>query len=274
MKIEIRKSFTFIFLVLFISFLLGFSLIVFKNYFVLPSNFFSIFSIIYMYLPFFTVVIVEKFIYKGDLKGIGFYFKWDRNLLLTILMPIVLTFLSLFTSLIFKDVSINTQYFKFYYLLLIFLQGIIFGASINALIALGEEVGWRGYLLKNMIHIGFYKASFFIGLVWGFWHLPMILLGFNYPENPNLGVFMMILFCILLTPIMVFLTIKSKSVIIPSIFHGVLNAVGGSPKLLLIGGTDLTVGLTGLGGLFLLIIFNIIIYPFIKNFCKSIELRL
>lgn len=265
MKEEIKKSLIFITLVLLISYILGFSVFFLKNRIVFPQTFFTVFSIIYMYIPFFTVVLVEKYIFKGTLKGLGLYLKWDRFLFLAILIPIILSFASIFSSLIFKDISLNKEYLKPYYLILIIFQGIIFGSTINALVALGEEVGWRGYLVKNLIHIGFYKSSFIIGSVWGIWHAPLILMGLNYPDHSEFGILMMVIFCILLSPIMIYLTLKSKSIIIPSIFHGVLNAIGGLPIYLLKGGSDLTRGLTGLSGFIVLIILNIFLFPYIKK---------
>lgn len=269
MKLEIKKSILFIFLVLTISYIFGFSIVVLKDKIVFSQNFFNIFSIIYMYIPFFTVVLVEKYIFHEELKGLGFYLKWNKYLLLAVLIPIILSFLSIFSSLIFKDINLYYEYFKPYYLILLVLQGIIFGSTINALIALGEEVGWRAYLVNNLIHIGFYKSSIIIGFIWGIWHAPMILLGLNYPDHRFFGIIMMVIFCILITPVMVFLTLKSKSVINASIFHGVLNSLGGLPIILLKGGNDLSKGLTGFGGFIILIILNLFLYPFIKKLEKN-----
>jgi membrane protease YdiL (CAAX protease family) len=40
--------------------------------------------------------------------------------------------------------------------------------------ATGEELGWRGYLL-NIFQIRYspLKSALFVGLIWGFWHLPL-----------------------------------------------------------------------------------------------------
>ncbi len=270
MREEIKKSIIFIILVLIVSYIVGFSVIFLKSRIVLPQNFFAIFPIIYMYIPIFIVLIVEKYIFHKSLKEFGTYFKFNIYILLAIVIPIILIFLSLFSSLIFKDISLNLNYFKPDYIALIILQGVIIGSTINALVALGEEFGWRGYLLKNLIHLGFYKSSLIIGFVWGIWHAPMVLLGLNYPDHEFLGIFMMVIFCILLTPIMVYLTLKSKSIITPSIFHGVLNAFGGLHWILLIGGNDLNIGITGFAGFIVLIIFNILFVPIFNKLNKEL----
>lgn len=73
----------------------------------------------------------------------------------------------------------------------------------------------------------------------GVWHFPLILLGHNYPQHPYVGVAMMIVMCILLTPTMIYLVIKSKSVIPAAIFHGTFNAIYRISDLYLVGGTTL-----------------------------------
>ncbi len=44
--------------------------------------------------------------------------------------------------------------------------------------SLGEEIGWRGFLLPELIKImSFPKAAFLSGLVWAVWHYPLIIFG-------------------------------------------------------------------------------------------------
>jgi membrane protease YdiL (CAAX protease family) len=50
------------------------------------------------------------------------------------------------------------------------LQGLVAGLTINALAALGEELGWRGLLLRELSPPGFWRVSLLTGLVWGIWH--------------------------------------------------------------------------------------------------------
>ena len=53
---------------------------------------------------------------------------------------------------------------------------------INAFLgAFGEEYGWRGYLLPRLAQrLGYFKAAVVVGVVWGVWHAPAILLGYEY----------------------------------------------------------------------------------------------
>lgn len=44
-------------------------------------------------------------------------------------------------------------------------------------LSVGEEYGWRGYLLPRLIALGEVRASLLLGLVWGLWHLPVVMAG-------------------------------------------------------------------------------------------------
>ncbi len=152
---------------------------------------------------------------------------------------------------------------------IVLVQGLFAGVTVNAIAAFGEELGWRGFLLKELDFMNFWKTSIIIGAIWGVWHIPLILQGHNYPQNPILGVFMMIIWTILLTPIFCYIRIKSKSVIPAAIMHGTINATAGISILLVKGGSELLVGVTGAAGFITLIIINILIFGFDKDFRKN-----
>ncbi|MGO1200601.1 MAG: CPBP family glutamic-type intramembrane protease [Dermabacteraceae bacterium] len=45
----------------------------------------------------------------------------------------------------------------------------------QALFAIGEEAGWRGWLHSTLAPLGFWTMSLVIGLMWALWHLPIVL---------------------------------------------------------------------------------------------------
>lgn len=112
---------------------------------------------------------------------------------------------------------------------------------INMLFALGEELGWRGYLLPKLLPLGQGKAILFSGVIWGLWHAPAILQGHNYPSQPVLGVFLMVVFCVLLGAFLSWLYLRTMSPWAPALAHGAVNAVAGLP-LLFLSGVDITWG--------------------------------
>ena len=148
-------------------------------------------------------------------------------------------------------------------------QALLAGVTVNAVAAFGEELGWRGFLLDEFNGMSFVKASVIIGLIWGIWHAPLILIGHNYPQHPQIGVMMMTGLCILLTPMLLYIAIKSKSVIAAAIMHGTMNAIAGISIMLIDGGNDLTTGITGLAGFITLAIFLVAMFIFDRYISKD-----
>lgn len=77
------------------------------------------------------------------------------------------------------------------------------GCILIQLLELGEEIGWREYLLPKQVAVyGMRKGVLLNGFYWGVAHLPLIFLGFNYSlENigaPWSNMLMMIIVCMTL----------------------------------------------------------------------------
>ncbi len=104
---------------------------------------------------------------------------------------------------------------------------LLMGSTINAVFAFGEEFGWRGYLLWELAPMGFWHASVVIGIVWGLWHAPLILAGYNYASFPIVGILAMVAACVAFSPLYTYLVLKARSVIAAALLHGVFNASAG-----------------------------------------------
>jgi hypothetical protein len=50
-------------------------------------------------------------------------------------------------------------------------------AVFSARVAAGEEIGWRGYMLTRLIDAGVPRPVLVSGVIWGLWHVPLILGG-------------------------------------------------------------------------------------------------
>jgi membrane protease YdiL (CAAX protease family) len=110
-------------------------------------------------------------------------------------------------------------------------------AFINLVPALGEELGWRGWLLPKLMPLGAVPAILISGVIWGLWHAPLILLGYNYPDAPGwLGVTMMIGMCILFGAIFGWLRLRSDSVWPAALAHAAFNGAGGTFLLFMAAG--------------------------------------
>lgn len=105
----------------------------------------------------------------------------------------------------------------------LFLFSLLVGPFLNSVFAFGEELGWRGYLLPKLLPLGKPRAYLLLGIVWGLWHLPLVLAGFIYPGYPFLG---MLLFTMLTTALGIYLnelTLRHHSSILAGWIHGVFN---------------------------------------------------
>ncbi|PPF45579.1 CPBP family intramembrane metalloprotease domain-containing protein [Pseudoclavibacter sp. AY1F1] len=109
------------------------------------------------------------------------------------------------------------------------LASIPLGAVMNVIPALGEELGWRGWLLPKLLRLGTVPALLISGVIWGLWHAPLILLGYNYLDAPGwLGLAMMTGMCILVGAVFAWLRIRSASVWPAALAHGAFNAAAAS----------------------------------------------
>jgi hypothetical protein len=106
----------------------------------------------------------------------------------------------------------------------IFFSSITVAPFLNSIFGLGEELGWRGYLLPRLMPLGKWKAYGLLGAIWGLWHAPLILIGFNYPGYPILGILMMMLMTTALGVFMNELTLRYESAILAGWIHGLFNS--------------------------------------------------
>jgi membrane protease YdiL (CAAX protease family) len=90
--------------------------------------------------------------------------------------------------------------------------------------ALGEEVGWRGFLLPKMISGGIKSPYLFTGLVWASWHLPLITFGgFYRADNALLMGLIYGVGIIAMSYVFSELRVRSGSVWVAAIVHAAHN---------------------------------------------------
>ncbi len=105
----------------------------------------------------------------------------------------------------------------------LFLASLVLGPTINGIFGFGEEFGWRGYLLPKLMPLGRLKAYIVVGVIWGLWHAPLIVVGFNYPGYPLLGIVGMV---VMTTAVGVYInemTLQNRSSILAGWIHGAFN---------------------------------------------------
>ncbi|RSK25960.1 CPBP family intramembrane metalloprotease [Bacillus sp. HMF5848] len=95
----------------------------------------------------------------------------------------------------------------------IFVEAIILliGTSVSSVLA--EEIGWRGYLYNKLISMGFMKSQLLIGVIWGSFHLPIIIFNGDYHSDTNL---------------LLYIPLFMVTIILASVFIGYVRFVSGS----------------------------------------------
>ena len=149
-------------------------------------------------------------------------------------------------------------------MLFITIQVMILAVPINSVLSIGEEFGWRAYLLPKLMErfagaerasasaedpayggglyaAGARKAALLVGVVHGVWHWPLFFLGAMYGfPYPNLVLYL--IFTCSLSALLSWGTLRSGSVWPASVGNGAVNATAGLAGYLLKGPANLLLG--------------------------------
>jgi len=183
---------------------------------------------------------------KEGFRNVGWGLKRWWYIIPTLIVPIIVILLigliltvSGFATLsgkpfLFKDGMVEIQkiplvagshtqsivFFVLNFILSLFVQSLL-----GSIVTIGEEFGWRGYAQEKLIRkFGLNRGIILLGLIWGYWHLPIGLMGWNFPDHPILG-------ALLLTPIGTtfigiyhgWLYLRSRSIWMPTLTHAASN---------------------------------------------------
>ena len=240
------------------AYLLAFAVDILASYFIVAyqaalTPIILIWGFVRMYTPTFATIIALKILGKNIILEFSTYFGRIRDHLTLkwyLLSPLI-TLLSLgiyiLISISFGFFSLTTLIDQIKYLqnilpqeisqttlliLIIFstiISSYFVGLTLNAAYALGEEIGWRGFLVNLLLNkFGFLRTCAIIGLLWGFWHGTAILfLGHNYQIHRIEGIFLFTIIAVLFTFPHVYVRVVSKSILPAASLHGSINALWG-----------------------------------------------
>lgn len=98
-------------------------------------------------------------------------------------------------------------------------------------IALGEDIGWQGYLLPLLCKkLPVQAAVLLNSTLWGLGHAPLIYFGFNYGLDyagaPFAGIAMMVFVCIVLGIWLSYVTLKYENCMYAAVIHGAVDVIG------------------------------------------------
>jgi len=197
------------------------------------------------YIPFTVVLITLKLLGVGirlNLKELGLRFCKFRYLILSGLIPYAIYSIGVTYALLIGLNVVNPliplyeEYgakihpgSELLMLTLSLLSTLFVGSTVLGLIMLGQEVGWRGLLLSEFSKV--FKndilSSLLVGVVWGLWYTPLIILyGFYFPNHRDLtGVLLMVLTCMSLSTLLSYVKYRFNTLLTPAAVSGVLNGL-------------------------------------------------
>ena len=163
--------------------------------------------------------VMTSLLFNKTLKGLGWRLPKAKFLLLAYFLPLFsggivyglvwTTQLGLFSPEAFLK-SMKTSSL---------LYGLLFMATVgvfwySAMTALGEELGWRGFLAPYLVaRFGYTKASLLSALLWSLYHYPILLFADYHSKAPlAYALFMFTLSIIAVSFITIWLRMRSQSV--------------------------------------------------------------
>lgn len=89
---------------------------------------------------------------------------------------------------------------------------------------LGEEIGWRGFLIFELRKVMSFKALAIVsGFIWAIWHFPLINLMYGESENLLLHMGSFTIMIIGISVILAYYTFKSNSLWPAAVYHSIHN---------------------------------------------------
>jgi uncharacterized protein len=186
----------------------------------------------------FRIAFKEGFRDVGWRLGKGGYWLWAY------LCPLALAALSVFVGFLFKKAVVaadlseqSMAYVGFFKLPWLsgnsstpgllgqrFLAVALISMASGFVFALGEELGWRGYLLTRLMQSGWPFPILLSGLIWGVWHAPLFILTGYAHGAIALSLVMFTLMTVLFGTFIGWLRLASGSVFVAALAHASFNA--------------------------------------------------
>lgn len=230
----------------------------------LTSPFFQFVILPGAFAPAVACIVVRKWITREGFSDAGLRLNVKGNLryyFFAILLPFPVVLAITVLAVLFRisEPDFSLQYvlptgielpFSTEVLLLLIIVQSLFMALIATPLLWGEEFGWRSYLQIRLFSDNPVVAAVATGIIWGVWHYPLNMRGYNFPEHPVLGLVVFPVSTVFLSIIFGWLRLRTKSIWPASLAHAATNAVGGSLTMLLLirGGNLIFVNYLGILG--------------------------
>jgi membrane protease YdiL (CAAX protease family) len=198
----------------------------------------KIFTVAAMWSPA-IATLLTKWIYKENIRDLNWKWPKAKYILLAFAIPILYSLVTYiiiwnagwgsfynteFVQNIGADFGISTLSPSAIIVIYILIVG-SFGMIGSCSSALGEEIGWRGFLVPELFKkYGFIKTSLISGVIWAFWHYAVLIFG-DYNNGTQIW-YQLICFTLQIiagTFIFNWFTLKSGSLFPAMILHAAHN---------------------------------------------------
>jgi membrane protease YdiL (CAAX protease family) len=207
-------------------------------------------SVLFPFLMWFpgAIAIVFRFITKQGFRKVGWGLRKWWYFIPAIFVPLVVTVMAIFLLSALNWATWSDKFFVFNngmvdipkvqlilgnhaqsiaFFALNFGLSLILQSVIGSIFTFGEEFGWRGYLQEKLLRkFGLNLGLIVLGIIWGYWHLPIVLMGWNFPNHPVLGALLLMPIGTTFLAIFVgWVYLRSRSIWMPALAHASGNLV-------------------------------------------------
>jgi CAAX protease family protein len=227
-----------------LSFGLAWSIWITAYFFNIPfkSPLFITLNMLAAFTPAIAAFIVRRYITKEGFNNVGFgiSLKSWPYFLIAWLLPLIIISVTAYTANFLQLTELNFSVVQGLKLASnkpinfnLFVLNLMLGALVATFMLFGEEFGWRGFLQKKLFWHSPWKSAIATGIIWGVWHFPINLQGYNFPEHKYWGLIVFPLACIFLSYIFAWFYRLTNSIWSSCLAHASFNSIAGSLMVVL-----------------------------------------